>query len=145
MPSFKESDPSSPSIPTPDTSQVPLLPSYSSPPAEKSKITPRPATKKKSAKSKAAVIPGHCPLNKELGDKITGSLALEKYEVQSMSFSVSRSPASRIFELFLTSIVDGDGCPILQVVLRARRCSNHTRWLVSQSLLPIHDTEMHSI
>jgi hypothetical protein len=70
----------------------------SPPPAKKTKTATRaadsstkaPRTKKAPAKSKAAQTPGHCSLNKkDFGDRIKGCLALEKYEVQRMSFKVS--------------------------------------------------------
>jgi hypothetical protein len=45
--------------------------------------------KKPSAKTKTAKTIGHCSLNKkEFGDRIKACLALEKYEVQRMSFKV---------------------------------------------------------
>lgn len=70
----------------------------SSPPAKKKKTLPRTAdsntnalrTKKAPAKSKASQTPSHCSLNKkEFGDRIKDCLALEKYEVQGMSFKVN--------------------------------------------------------
>jgi hypothetical protein len=48
-----------------------------------------PRAKKASVKPKATKTIGHCSLNmKEFGDRIKGCLALEKYEVQRMSFTV---------------------------------------------------------
>jgi hypothetical protein len=50
-----------------------------------------PRAKKAPAKPKAAKTIGHCSLNKkEFGDRIKDCLALEKYEVQRMSFKVRR-------------------------------------------------------
>jgi hypothetical protein len=58
--------------------------------AKASELSAKPSrAKKTSAKPKAAKTIGHCSLNKkEFGDKIKDCLALEKYEVQRMSFKV---------------------------------------------------------
>jgi hypothetical protein len=58
--------------------------------AKASDLSAKPSrAKKTSAKPKAAKTIGHCSLNKkEFGDKIKDCLALEKYEVQRMSFKV---------------------------------------------------------
>jgi hypothetical protein len=83
-----------------------------------------PRAKKASVKPKAAKITGHCSLNKkEFGDRIKACLALEKYEVQRMSFKV------RGYHLY-TGMECADYCR-WKWMLHSSKTSSETRELKS--------------
>lgn len=116
-------------LPSPPSS---ALNEPSSPPAKKIKTASRPTangsakaprTKKDFAKGKVSQELGHCSLNKkDFGDRIKECLALEKYEVQRMSIRVSTMrTTTKAHMLTVVRTADGDGRPILQIILRRQR------------------------